>query len=748
MNKNNCLQHLLLGVFLMLLSTASVAQNTILRSNGAMTDGGSHWNDDTDTVKTENVPIGLYVWKINPRFGDIIKAEPDTLPHLFQNEAFTEGKTGHYNHTGNLGSPRISRILSDNLERTFSPQFIFAKPYDFFLTPISDLLFTNTKSPITNITYHECGNKQNGEDRIRALFATNAGKRFGAGFKLDYLYGRGYYQSQATAHFNGTLFASYITDTYKLHTAYSANHLKNSENGGIESDDYVTRPETLGAKYGTADIPTRLTKTWNKINVNTFYLTHNYNLGFTRHRDKDGRIVDTRQFSPKNKMLSKMVGNPGMTTSSTRHDSATSSNTKSIPASESLATNTVKATEAAEDTLSKLIPEFVPVLGFIHTMRLEHNNRRFLSNLRRTAGADSFFNDFYLPGDSANDYTKNVHVENTLALELREGFNKWVKSGLRLFVRHDFYKYTLPNEQRLETRHTENYFTIGAQLSKHQGRFFHYNVLGELRNTGKSWGEFNVSADVDLAVPLRKDTLKASLFAGTRGEQPTFYQRTYHARNAWWDKSYDRTFSASAGGTIAYKRTSLSVTLHTLQNYAYFQERLTPATTSEGTTIFRSSIEALQKGKNIQALSASLRQDLTWGILNWENELTAQTTSEKEVLPLPAFSLWSNLYLRFRIAHVLLTELGADARFFTTYKALTYSPIIGNYVVQDPDHTTKTGNYPWVNVYANFHLKSTRFYIMASHVNHKSDNGKPFLVPHHPLNQMVLRLGISWNFFN
>mgnify|MGYP000042093427 FL=1 len=115
---------------------------------------------------------------------------------------------------------------------------------------------------------------------------------------------------------------------------------------------------------------------------------------------------------------------------------------------------------------------------------------------------------------------------------------------------------------------------------------------------------------------------------------------------------------------------------------------------------------------------------------------------------MPAFSVWSNLYLRFRIAHVLLTEFGADARFFTAYKALTYSPLIGSYVVQDPDHATKTGSYPWVNVYANFHLKSTRFYIMASHVNYKSGSGKPFLVPHYPLNQMVLRLGISWNFFN
>lgn len=164
-------------------------------------------------------------------------------------------------------------------------------------------------------------------------------------------------------------------------------------------------------------------------------------------------------------------------------------------------------------------------------------------------------------------------------------------------MRHDFYKYTLPDQQRLETRYTENYFTIGAQLFSKQSRLFHYDLLGELRNTGKSWGEFNVSANVGLAIPLHSDTLNVNLFGNTRGEQPTFYQRTYHARNAWWDKPYDRTFSASAGGTIAYKRTRLSVALQTLQNHAYFQERLTPVTTSEGTTLFRSGVEALQKGK-------------------------------------------------------------------------------------------------------------------------------------------------------
>lgn len=737
-----------IGVLLLLFPMLSSAQNRIFRSNDSALDGESHWNDGTDTVKTESVPVGLYVWKINPRFGDIVAAQPDTMPHLFQNDAFTGGRKGHYSYTGNLGAPRTSHILTDGGTQTFSPQFLFKQPYDFFVSSIQDLLFTNTKSPITNITYHECGNKQNGEDRIRALFATNAGKRFGVGFKLDYLYGRGYYESQSTALFNGTLFASYLSDIYQLHVAYSANHLKNAENGGIESDDYVMRPETFPTKYGTADIPTRLTKTWNKLNVNTLYLTHKYNIGFNRYRDKEGHIVNVKSFSTNNKLLSKVLKTPLSSADSTRgslnvalQEGMTNGHQQSKPLS-------LGTPKEDSDTLSKLVAEFVPVVGFIHTFRYDHDNRRFLSNLERAAGAENYYNDFYLPGDSANDYTTSAHLENTLAVELREGFNRWVKSGLRLFVRHDFYKYSLPNEQKIETWYTENYFTIGAQLLKQRGKIFRYDVLGELRNTGKSWGEFNVTGNLYFNIPLFKDTLTFDVCGYARGEQPTFYMRSYHSRNAWWDKSYNRVFSGYVGGTIGYKRTHLTFGMRTLQNYVYLQENLTPLVTADGASLYRYGVETVQTSKNIQLLSATLGQDFTWGILNWENEITGQVTSDKTLYPLPAFSLYSNLYLRFRIAHVLQTEFGADARFFTSYNALSYSPIIGNYVVQDRSSITKVGNYPWINVYANFHLKSTRFYIMASHVNYKSGSGRPFLVPHYPLNRMVLRLGISWNFFN
>ncbi len=681
----------------------------------------SHWAD-TDSVEKENVPIGFYMWKVNPTFGSVIKAEVDTMPHHFPQTALTDGITGRYNFLGNLGSPRMSRFFTEYMDN--DGDFIFARPYDFFLTQPGDLLFTNTKSPVANLTYHSCGNKQNGEDRIRAYFATNVNKNTGLGFKLDYLYGRGYYEDQSTAHFNATLFGSHIGERYQVHAMYYANHLKNTENGGIENDDYVTKPESFPTKYGTADMPVQLGKTWNKMDVNTVFLTQRYNLGFKRFRDPDGNIVKTQ----KSKHLP----------------------SKLLAATDSLNADTASLIAAAADSTElPLVEEFVPVTSIIHTLRTDMNKRRFLSNLRANETTKHYFDDYFLPGDSTNDLTRHLLVENLLGLELREGFNSWVKTGMRLYAKHKFERYTLPDQLRRETDYKTNEFTVGAMLMKESGKFFHYNLLGEMTTTGTDWGEFNVEGSADFNIALRKDTLRITAGGFLKNEQPSFYFEHYHARNAWWDASLDKQFRTRIFGEIAYKDTRLGVNVESIQNYTYFAEKQTmqETLTEDGYALPLHSVGVRQSKKNIQLISATLNQDFHWGIFNWENELTYQVSSDKDVFPVPTFNGYTNVYLLFRIAKVLRTEIGVDLRYFTKYYAPAYSPIIGQFCTQDADHKVKVGNYPVINAYANFHLRNVRFYVMGTHVNYSSGS-RTFLVPHNPLNRLVIRFGLSWTFYN
>ena len=148
-------------------------------------------------------------------------------------------------------------------------------------------------------------------------------------------------------------------------------------------------------------------------------------------------------------------------------------------------------------------------------------------------------------------------------------------------------------------------------------------------------------------------------------------------------------------------------------------------------------------------LTAQLDQRLSLGPLHWDNIVTLQTVNDKDVLPLPKLNVFTNLYLQFMVARVLRVELGASGTWFTKYYAPDFLPQLNQYAVQENnDSRVELGNFPFVDVYANLHLKHARFFIMMTNVLGKDFDRMSFLTPHYPLNRSVLHLGISWNFFN
>ena len=205
-----------------------------------------HSNDTTK--KNKEIPRGIYVWTVDRKFGDIRPAEVDTMPHLYTNATLNTGIYGEYNTTGNNYTARQNRIVIDRQPTT---QFIFTDPYSFVNKAPDQLHFTNTLSPITNMSYDNCGDKQTGEDHLQAKFAVNAGKRVGVGFDLNYAYARGYFANQAASHFGATFYGSYLGDKYQMHTMFSTYHQKVAENGGITNDDYVTHPEAIETTFNT-----------------------------------------------------------------------------------------------------------------------------------------------------------------------------------------------------------------------------------------------------------------------------------------------------------------------------------------------------------------------------------------------------------------------------------------------------------------------------------------------------------------
>jgi hypothetical protein len=142
-------------------------------------------------------------------------------------------------------------------------------------------------------------------------------------------------------------------------------------------------------------------------------------------------------------------------------------------------------------------------------------------------------------------------------------------------------------------------------------------------------------------------------------------------------------------------------------------------------------------------------QNFRLGPLNWENVLTYQNSSLPSALPLPTLNLFSNLYLHFKIAKVLTVDLGGCLTYFTKYEAPDYLPQINSFAIQQNNEAkVELGGYPFFDVYANMHLKRTRFFVSMTHVNAGSGSKMYFLTPHYPTNTRVFHVGVSWNFYN
>ena len=408
-----------------------------------------HNNDTTNAGK--EIPRGIYVWTIDRKFGDIRPATVDTIPHLYPTSTLNTGMYGEYNTLGNNYTARQNRIYIDRQE---PQQFMFTEPYSFVYKAPDQLHYTNTLSPITNLSYDNCGDKTDGEDHLQAKFAVNAGKRVGLGFDMNYAYARGYFSNQAASHFGATIYGSYIGDQYNLHAMFSTYHQKATENGGITDDKYIVHPEAIDQSFSDNEIPTVLSSNWNRNDNLHLFLSHRYNIGFYRKVPMTEEEIKARKFameSEKEKEQAKQKDKKEPTFAGRPKDAAI---VGAEPPRDSTAIDTTrikvdsqemldslllaeKRRQAEEDSTMKQV--FVPVTSIIHTLEMNKYDRIYQAyGSPNDYYANTYFKQNYTgKTDSLYDQTRHFQMKNTLALGLLEGFNKWAKAGLKVFATHE-----------------------------------------------------------------------------------------------------------------------------------------------------------------------------------------------------------------------------------------------------------------------------------------------------------------------
>lgn len=508
--------------------------------------------DSTDT-EVKSLPPKLYMWKLSETLGNQILVPIDTLHLNFQNSNLTSGLTGEYNYLGNMGSPRLSRIYFNR--PVVDAEHFFLEPLNsFFYTP-GEQRFTNSNIPYTNLTYYKAGNKVNGEDHFKSYFSLNVNKRLAFGFNIDYLYGRGYYQKQATSFFNGGLFGSYMGDRYQMQAVYNVFNMKMNENGGIENDRHITdadNPEFADLRLESTTMPVRYdaAEASNRNKNFYVYLTHRYRLGFDREKEEVN----------------------------------------------------------GQDTL--VSQEFVPVTSFIHTLKVERSRHRF----RATNEDEAYFPTQYaLQKGISNDSTTALSVKNVVGIALLEGFNKYAKAGLTAYISHKFSNYYLMNTDTTTARKAlkmdEQEIFVGGELAKRQGRTLHYNINGEVGVLDKAIGQFKVNGDLDLNFPLWRDTVTFKAHAAVSNTLPNFYLRHYRSNHYNWDNDLDKEFRTRVEGELEVKRwgTRLRAGMENIKNYTYLGQNAMPQQTADNIQVLSARLN-----QNFRVGIFHLDNEVTW----------------------------------------------------------------------------------------------------------------------------------------
>jgi len=376
-----------------------------------------------------------------------------------------------------------------------------------------------------------------------------------------------------------------------------------------------------------------------------------------------------------------------------------------------------------EDSVSM---EYVPVTSFAHTIKLEEARKRYYELTPDT----SFYENTYLPLKQTNDTSALQTLTNVFSVSMEEEFNKWMKFGLTAYVENEIQRFTY-NQDSLVNRLTKSNSKLGGILSKQRGQQIRYSVLGEMGLQGYKAGDFLLKANLGGYFKLWNDSISLVANGFIRSDEPSYFLQHYQSNHFRWDNNFAKIYRTNVGGTfsIPTRLFSLNVSVENVTKYIYFNSEALPT----------------QFTGNIQVVSANLNQDFHLGKFALENNVVYQLSSQENVLPLPTLALYHNLYYHDKFFKVLSIQIGANVRYHTSYYAPAYMPATGQFHTQT---LTKIGNYPVMNVYLNCHLKRTRFFVEYYHINQKFMNGAYFSMPNYPINPAILKLGLSWNFYN
>ena len=112
----------------------------------------------------------------------------------------------------------------------------------------------------------------------------------------------------------------------------------------------------------------------------------------------------------------------------------------------------------------------------------------------------------------------------------------------------------------------------------------------------------------------------------------------------------------------------------------------------------------------------------------------------------PEFYSYHSLYYAVRLFKVLDTNFGIDARFNTPYQNPAYS--INTSQFYNDRNPVKFDSEPVIDVWVKANLRRTSLFLKYDYANQGLFSGGFYTVKRYPMQDALLKFGLSWKFYN
>jgi hypothetical protein len=252
---------------------------------------------------------------------------------------------------------------------------------------------------------------------------------------------------------------------------------------------------------------------------------------------------------------------------------------------------------------------------------------------------------------------------------------------------------------------------------------------------GKHAGDFLYEANSSFLLSKSVGRIILGAYLQNKSPEQMFERVNYQYHS--WDKNFDR--SKITNLSFLYENPKYKFTTKAeyflVNNYLYFKE-----------TSSAKQISPEQSGTNINLIKITLAKDFKMGRFNLNNYLVYQKTDFQDILRTPEIYSYNSFFYATKFFKVLTTNIGFDLRFNTPFKAPAYAINVGQFY--NDSAALEYSTYPVVDLFIRATLKRANLFLKYDYVNQGMLSRGYYTVRGYPMQDKLLKFGVSWKFYN